>query len=176
MAILDELEAVSPGLRPALAGQAASSWAPRGINRAGIAGSGMTGLALGGDPLTIGALATASSPRLMGEGAVAAGRAARTIEDAANVAGINAGNVASISTPAQQVGRAADIASPSKQEERALETFRKAAEAYRKTGDRTALDKSMNVLAQIVARETGQSREAVMDRLRALADMSKGDR
>lgn len=167
-AVLDELEAVSPGLRPALAGQAASSWAPRGINRAGIAGGGMTGLAMGANPLTVGALAAASSPRLMGEGAVLSGRTAALLDNALGRLGINAGNVAGVTTPAQQVGRAGEIASPSKQEERALEAFRKASEEFRATGKRDNLDRTMNLLAQIVAKETGQSRETIMERLKEL--------
>lgn len=167
-AILDELDAISPGLRTALAGQAASSWAPRGINRAGIASGGMTGLALGANPLTVGALAAASSPRLMGEGAVAAGRTATMLDNTLNRLGVNAGNVAGITTPAQQVGRAGELASPSKQEERALEAFRKAADTFKETGDRAPLDKSMNLLAQIVASETGQPRAEIMKRLQEL--------
>ena len=164
--ILDELDAISPGLRTALAGQAASSWTPRGLNRGGVAGGGMTAFALGGDPLTIGGLALASSPRIAGEVAVGAGRAAQGLENAAQAVGLNGQNVARATTPGAQVGRAAMEASPSKQEERALAAFQSAM----KGGNPQELSRSMNLLAQIVSAETGQDRAEIMARLQALVE------
>jgi hypothetical protein len=164
--ILDELDAISPGLRTALAGQAASSWTPRGLNRGGVAGGGMTALAMGGNPLAVGALAAASSPRLAGEVAIGAGRAAQGLDNAAQAVGLNAENVARVTTPAAQVGRAAMEASPSKQEERALAAFQSAM----KSGNPQELSRSMNLLAQIVSAETGQDRAEIMARLQSLVE------
>lgn len=66
---------------PALAGQALSDLAPRGLQRA-TAGSGTLGLAYLGEPVSAAALAASSSPRLVGEGAYMAGRAAGAINPA----------------------------------------------------------------------------------------------
>lgn len=67
-------------LMPALAGQALSSWAPRGIGNAVAGGLGFLGYGAGGYPGAIGTLAV-QSPRLMGEAAVKAGQAARMLRD-----------------------------------------------------------------------------------------------
>jgi hypothetical protein len=75
-------------LRPALAGQALNTYAPRGIQQlvpSFTAGSGITGaMALG--PAGLAPLATLplQSPRLVGEGVYAAGRASRPVIDLAN--------------------------------------------------------------------------------------------
>lgn len=63
-------------LMPALAGQALSSWTPRGIGGATAGISGLGGYALGGPALAAGVLAT-QSPRLMGEAALKVGQAYR---------------------------------------------------------------------------------------------------
>lgn len=68
-------------LMPALAGQALSSWTPRGIGGAMAGGTGMAGYAMGGPGLAIPVLAT-QSPRLMGEASLAAGRGAKLAYDA----------------------------------------------------------------------------------------------
>lgn len=62
-------------LMPALAGQALSSWTPRGLGNAVAGGLGMGGYAIGGPALAVPTLA-AQSPRLMGEAALAAGKGA----------------------------------------------------------------------------------------------------
>jgi hypothetical protein len=64
---------------PALAGQAMSDWMPRGIQRATASGGG-AGLALTGNLPAAAGLAAVSSPRLVGEGAYLAGRAAGAID------------------------------------------------------------------------------------------------
>jgi hypothetical protein len=66
-------------LMPALAGQALSSWTPRGLGGAVAGGLGMGGYALGGMGAAIPALAV-QSPRLMGEAALGAGRVAGGVE------------------------------------------------------------------------------------------------
>lgn len=63
-------------LMPALAGQALSSWTPRGLGSATAIGSGGITFMAGGAPLAAGTLAV-QSPRLMGEAALATGQAAR---------------------------------------------------------------------------------------------------
>ncbi len=165
--LLDELEARSPGIRAALAGQALSSWAPRGINRAGVGGATATTVGLGGIPAlpAAAAMAAASSPRIAGNVAVRAGQAAQAFDNATGALGITPDNVARTSIQAQQVGRAAMEASPSHQESRALDAFQSAM----KSGNPQEVERSANLLAQIVARETGQSVEDVMTRLRALS-------
>lgn len=77
-----------------LAGQALTSWTPRGLGN--LANLGSVGAALAtGNPLPL-ILPAASSPRLVGEAALAAGRAGRGIQGAskiinqlANAAGVN---------------------------------------------------------------------------------------
>lgn len=66
---------------PALAGQALSDLAPRGIQRA-TAGGGSAGLAITGNLPAAAGLAAMSSPRVVGEGAYMAGRAAGAINPA----------------------------------------------------------------------------------------------
>jgi hypothetical protein len=68
-------------LMPALAGQALSSWTPRGMGGAVAGGLGMGGYAMGGPALAVPIL-SAQSPRLMGEAAMAAGRGTRFASDA----------------------------------------------------------------------------------------------
>jgi hypothetical protein len=109
-------------------------------------------------------MAAASSPRIAGNVAVRAGQAAQAFDNATGALGITPDNVARASIPSQQVGRAAMEASPSQQESRALDAFQSAM----KSGNPQEIERSANLLAQIVARETGQSVEDVMTRLRAL--------
>lgn len=68
-------------IMPALAGQAMSDWMPRGMQRAAV-GTGGAGLAYTGNVPAAAALAATSSPRLVGEGAYAAGRAAGAVNPA----------------------------------------------------------------------------------------------
>jgi hypothetical protein len=68
-------------LMPALAGQALSSWTPRGLGGAVAGGLGLGAHAVGGMGLAIPALAV-QSPRLMGEAGLLAGKAARLGEKA----------------------------------------------------------------------------------------------
>ena len=76
--LMNELEkAGATNLRPSVAGQAASSWTPRGLQGAvasGIAASVLT------NPTSLFALPF-QSPRLVGEGAVLAGKASNLIPD-----------------------------------------------------------------------------------------------
>jgi len=66
-------------IKPALAGQALSSWTPRGIQGAGTIGTaGLLGSQIS-TPLGVGYLA-ASSPRLVGESAFMAGKGAKQAE------------------------------------------------------------------------------------------------
>jgi hypothetical protein len=66
-------------IMPALAGQAMTAWAPRGLQRAGV-GTGGAALALTGNvPAALG-LGAISSPRLIGESAYLAGRASNPLE------------------------------------------------------------------------------------------------
>jgi hypothetical protein len=58
----------------AIAGQAMSSWTPRGLQKL-VAGGGAPAMALMGEPVSGALLAAASSPRLIGEAAYGAGRA-----------------------------------------------------------------------------------------------------
>lgn len=69
-------------LMPALAGQALSSWTPRGLGGVAAGGLGMGGYALGGMAAAVPALAV-QSPRLMGEMALATGRVAGAADKAA---------------------------------------------------------------------------------------------
>lgn len=70
-------------LMPQLAGQALNEWTPRGIQRA-TAGTGTAGLALTGNvPAALG-MAAISSPRLMGETMMGAGRVAGMAEQMVN--------------------------------------------------------------------------------------------
>jgi hypothetical protein len=62
---------------PAIAGQSLNDWLPRGIQRAAT-GTGGAGLALTGNIPAAAGLAAISSPRLVGEGAYAAGRLSNT--------------------------------------------------------------------------------------------------
>ncbi len=71
-------------IMPALAGQALSTWTPRGLGGAVAGGLGLGGYAVGGAPLAIPMLA-AQSPRLMGEIALKAGQAARLVKQGANM-------------------------------------------------------------------------------------------
>ena len=75
-------------LKPALAGQALNTYAPRGIQQllpSFTAGSGITGaMALGPAGLVPLATLPLQSPRLVGEGVYAAGRASRPVIDLAN--------------------------------------------------------------------------------------------
>ena len=65
-------------IMPALAGQALSSWTPRGIQGAGAIGTaGLLGTQIS-SPLGFGYLA-ASSPRLVGESAYMAGKTAKQV-------------------------------------------------------------------------------------------------
>ncbi len=82
-------------LMPALAGQALSSWTPRGIGGAMAGGTGMAGYAMGGPGLAIPVLA-AQSPRLMGEAALATGKGARM---ASNVSEFSRNALASAGLP-----------------------------------------------------------------------------
>lgn len=66
-------------IMPALAGQALSTWTPRGLGGAVAGGLGMGGYALGGPSVAVPVLA-AQSPRLMGESALLAGRSAGKIK------------------------------------------------------------------------------------------------
>lgn len=69
-----------------LAGQSLSAWTPRGMGKLVAGGAGILGL--GGHlslPIAAG-LAAASSPRLVGEGALVAGRAGRLAKDVAPIA------------------------------------------------------------------------------------------
>lgn len=72
-------------IMPALAGQALSSWTPRGLGGAVAAPSGIAGYSMGGPLVAAGVLA-AQSPRLMGEAALGAGRVAGGVERAARPA------------------------------------------------------------------------------------------
>ena len=161
--LLDELEARSPGIRAALAGQALSSWAPRGINRGMVSGGLGGAMAMGGNPVTGAGMALASSPRIAGNVAVRAGQAAQAFDDVTGAIGLTPDNVAAVTIPGQQVGRAATEAAPSQQESRALDGF----QAAIKSGDQQAIARSMSLLAQIVARETGQKPEEIMSRLQS---------
>ena len=70
-------------LMPQLAGQALNEWTPRGIQRA-TAGTGSAGLALTGNvPAALG-MAAVSSPRLMGEAMLGAGRVAGMADQMVN--------------------------------------------------------------------------------------------
>jgi hypothetical protein len=62
-------------LNPAIAGQALSSWTPRGLQGL-IAGGGAPAMALMGNPVAAVTMAAGSSPRLVGEMAYGAGRMA----------------------------------------------------------------------------------------------------
>jgi hypothetical protein len=78
----------APNLMNRLAGQALSSWEPRGLNRIIAAGAIEGPLALGaGIPVALKAAPalTTMSPRIMGEAVHGAARAARPISDAASV-------------------------------------------------------------------------------------------
>lgn len=70
-------------IMPALAGQAMSSWTPRGLGGAVAGGLGIGSYALGGPAAAIPALA-AQSPRLVGEAALAAGRVGGAAGSASN--------------------------------------------------------------------------------------------
>ncbi len=79
IALIDELEKLSPGIKERLAGQALSSPIPRGLSKhvsIGQLGAAAT-LALHNPLLGVplGAATALSSPRLMGEGALLAGKA-----------------------------------------------------------------------------------------------------
>ena len=89
----DQMSRLEPELTPAIAGQALSSWTPRGIQGALAAGGGGTAAYMGTllDPTVVGAL-SATSPRLVGEAARLAGAAARPV-------------VAGAARPTQQTGR-----------------------------------------------------------------------
>lgn len=67
-------------IMPALAGQALSEWAPRGLQRAGAAVTG-GGLAMTGNIPAAAGLAAISSPRLAGEGAYLMGKGARYVPE-----------------------------------------------------------------------------------------------
>lgn len=69
-------------LMPALAGQALSSWTPRGLGGAVAGGLGYGGYMAGGLPGAVGTLAV-QSPRLMGEAAFGAGQVAGGLGKAA---------------------------------------------------------------------------------------------
>lgn len=74
---------------PGLAGQALSTWTPRGLGSAVAGGLGLGGYAVGGAPLALPTLAV-QSPRLMGESAYKIGQGARMAEKPINALG-NAG-------------------------------------------------------------------------------------
>lgn len=77
--LASELErAGGRSMMPALAGQAMSEWAPRGIQRATTAATG-GGLAFTGNLPAAAGMAALSSPRLVGEGAYAMGRASNLV-------------------------------------------------------------------------------------------------
>lgn len=66
-------------IMPALAGQALSSWTPRGLGNAVAGASGYGGYLVGG-PMGAGAALAVQSPRLMGEASLASGRVAGAAE------------------------------------------------------------------------------------------------
>jgi len=66
-------------IMPQLAGQALSDWTPRGIQRA-TSGTGSAALALTGNIPQAAGLAALSSPRLVGEAAYGAGKAAGAVD------------------------------------------------------------------------------------------------
>lgn len=85
--LLDEMATHEPNLPAALAGQSLNSWAPRGLARIGpIPMAAMSGLATM-NPMSLAALPF-SSPRVVGEGAFAAGRVARSVGRAGQAAGV----------------------------------------------------------------------------------------
>jgi len=73
-------------IMPALAGQSLSTITPRGLGGAVAGGLGLGGYAVGGAGLAIPMLAT-QSPRLMGEAALASGKAAGAIQKGAEYGG-----------------------------------------------------------------------------------------
>lgn len=85
--LADELGKYQRDLMPSLAGQALSSWEPRGIARIG-ANAGAIG-SLVSNPVGLAALPLAS-PRLIGEGAYALGSGARVAHDITSALGGNA--------------------------------------------------------------------------------------
>jgi hypothetical protein len=93
------VKAGATNLLSKLAGQSLSAWAPRGMGKLVAGGAGILGL---GGHLTLpvaAGLAAASSPRLVGEAALVAGRGARLAKDAAPFA-----------QPSFQLGRTSRLA------------------------------------------------------------------
>jgi hypothetical protein len=83
--LLNEIEGLPNQLKPQLAGQALEDWTPRGIQGATMGLTGYGAYSVGGLPAAI-ATAAASSPRLAGEAAYAAGRGGKAITDLAKAA------------------------------------------------------------------------------------------
>lgn len=83
--LLDVLAQYEPNLPPALGGQALAAWAPRGLARYAAGTGAMTSAVT--NPWTLPMLSL-TLPRLMGEAALATGRAAGGIEQAANALGM----------------------------------------------------------------------------------------
>jgi hypothetical protein len=84
MSLVKQLEeAGGREMMPALAGQALSNYAPRGLQGASSVPTALLAGSLFGTPLAAASLAT-SSPRLMGEAAFGAGRVAKGLLDVQN--------------------------------------------------------------------------------------------
>lgn len=84
MSLVKQLEEVGGReMMPALAGQALSNYAPRGLQGASSVPTALLAGSLFGTPLAAASLAT-SSPRLMGEAAYGAGRVAKGLLDVQN--------------------------------------------------------------------------------------------
>ena len=87
----------SPDLVPAIAGQSMSSWEPRGLARMAAPSAILSGSYMM-SPLAMAALPF-TSPRLVGEGAYAAGSAAGQVERALAAAGISLPAAAGMTRP-----------------------------------------------------------------------------
>lgn len=74
--LIDELAGKNPNIMPSLAGQALSSYTPRGLQGLTATGAGVTGVA--SNPLALATL-PAFSPRIVGEGAYLTGKAQKTL-------------------------------------------------------------------------------------------------
>ncbi|WP_333790690.1 hypothetical protein [Sphingorhabdus sp.] len=173
-----DLEQARPGLSAAIRGQAFNSWLPRGLARP-VAGVGAAGAAYSGglpallEPNTL-MLAAASSPRIVGEGANLVGRTLGGVDallDRAGVGGLNAADMAPVTSSAVQAGRSAEQAAPAAQTDAALTRFRDAltkTSAGQMPPDEFA--RTLNITAQILAKQTGMDRATIEERLRAVAE------
>lgn len=102
LALAKELEAAGGReFMPALAGQAMSELAPRGLQRATAVPSVLGALSTGGLPAAVG-MAAVSSPRLMGEMLYGAGRVGQGVSKATNV--LPDTNYPALINPAYQSG------------------------------------------------------------------------